>query len=132
MNLTKRFLQAVFAVVFAVSTLVIAAAPASAATHTIKMGADNGMLVFEPNNLTVGAGDTVSWAINKMPPHNVVFDSANAPDAALAKAMSNTKMMFAAGETYDVTIPADATSGTYTYFCSPHRGAGMIGKLTIQ
>lgn len=132
MNLTKRFLQAVFAVVFAVSTLVIAAAPASAATHTVKMGADNGMLVFEPNNLEVSAGDTVSWAINKMPPHNVVFDDSNAPDAALAKAMSNTKMMFAAGDTYDVTIPADAAAGTYTYFCSPHRGAGMIGKLTIK
>jgi plastocyanin len=132
MNLTKRFLQAVFAVVFAVSTLVIAADPASAASYTVKMGADNGMLVFEPNNLEVSAGDTVSWAINKMPPHNVVFDDSKAPDAALAKAMSNTKMMFAAGETYDVTIPADATPGTYTYFCSPHRGAGMIGKLTIK
>ncbi|MGD1902443.1 MAG: plastocyanin [Geitlerinemataceae cyanobacterium] len=132
MNLTKRFLQAVFAAVFAIGTLVIAAAPASASSYTIKMGADNGMLAFEPKDLTVSAGDTVSWQINKMPPHNVVFDDGKAPDADLAKAMSNTKMMFASGDTYDVTIPADATPGTYTYFCSPHRGAGMLGKLTIQ
>jgi len=132
MTLSKRFLQAVFAAIFAISTLVIAAAPASAASYSVKMGADNGMLAFEPKELTVSAGDTVSWEINKMPPHNVVFDDSNAPDAGLAKEMSNTKMMFASGDTYDVTIPDDATPGTYTYFCSPHRGAGMIGKLTIQ
>jgi len=132
MNLTKRFFQAMFALVLTVGTLFMAAAPAAAASHTIKMGADNGMLVFEPNTLEVSPGDTVAWTINKMPPHNIVFDEANAPSADVAKALSNSKMMFTAGETFEATIPSDAAAGTYTYFCSPHRGAGMIGKLVVK
>ncbi|NJR65870.1 MAG: plastocyanin, partial [Leptolyngbyaceae cyanobacterium CRU_2_3] len=24
------------------------------------------------------------------------------------------------------------TPGTYSYYCAPHRGAGMVGKITVQ
>ena len=56
------------------TTFLMMAAPASAETFTVKMGADNGMLAFEPANLTVKAGDTVKWVNNKLPPHNVMFE----------------------------------------------------------
>lgn len=106
--------------------------PAAADTQTIKMGADNGMLAFQPQTVEVSPGDTVKWVINKLPPHNVVFDSASAPDAALAQKLSSNKLAYAAGDGYEVAIPEDATPGTYSYYCTPHRGAGMIGKLVIK
>ncbi|NER81317.1 MAG: plastocyanin, partial [Leptolyngbya sp. SIO1D8] len=70
---------ACLALVLVVATLVTAAAPAFAADYEVKMGSDSGLLVFEPANLTVKAGDTVTWVNNKMAPHNVVFDGNQIP-----------------------------------------------------
>ncbi|MFP4220692.1 MAG: plastocyanin [Phormidium sp.] len=130
--MSNRLIQAFFAVVLVISSFAMSVAPAAAADVTIKMGADNGMLAFEPATVEVSPGDTVHWVINKLPPHNVVFDEANSADAGVAKQLSNTKLAYSAGDGYDVTIPEDATPGTYNYFCTPHRGAGMMAKLIIK
>ena len=42
----------------------IAAAPALAGP-TIKLGSDSGQLVFDPSEVTVAVGDTVTWVNNK-------------------------------------------------------------------
>lgn len=125
------FLSTIFLIV---SSFVFSVAPAAAETVTVKMGADNGQLLFVPASVTVKPGDTVKWEMNKLGPHNAVFDTAGIPggDAALATKLSKSKLMFNAGETYETTIPADAPAGTYTYFCQPHRGAGMVGKIVVE
>lgn len=125
------FLSAFFLIV---SSFVFSVAPAAAETFTVKMGADNGQLLFEPASITVKPGDTVKWEMNKLGPHNAVFDTAGIPggDAAIATKLSKSKLMFNAGESYETTIPADAPVGTYTYFCQPHRGAGMVGKIVVE
>lgn len=46
---------------------------ANAAT-TIKAGSDGGGLVFEPSEVTIKAGDSVTWKNNAGFPHNIVFD----------------------------------------------------------
>ena len=114
-------------------TFFLAAAPASAETYTIKMGADNGMLAFEPANVTVKSGDVVQWVNNKLPPHNIVFDAANVPtkSADLAKELSHPQLLYTAGEEVKLEIK-DLPAGTYTYYCQPHRGAGMVGKITVE
>lgn len=116
-----------------VSSLFLSPSPAAAATHTVKMGGDTGMLVFQPDKLSVKPGDTVQFVVNKVPPHNVIFDDTAIPgkDKALAKSLSHQNMEMTPGSNFEVTIPKDAPAGEYTYFCAPHRSAGMVGKLIV-
>jgi plastocyanin len=130
----RRPLLALLTVLIVVGSFFLSAAPASAETYTVKMGADNGMLVFSPDKLTVKPGDTVKWVINKVPPHNIVFDDKLVPgkDKALAKSLSHPQLEMTPGAGYQLTIPQDIPAGEYTYFCAPHRSAGMVGKLTVE
>jgi plastocyanin len=123
-----------FAVVVMLSSLVLMVSPAAAETHTVKMGSDNGMLKFEPANITVHAGDTVKWVNNKLPPHNVLFDDKQVPgaDKALAAKLNHSQLVFSPGESFSVTFTDDFPTGSYSYYCAPHRGAGMAGKITVE
>jgi len=129
----RRFCFTLLAVVLVVGSVFVSVAPASAAEYTVKMGSDKGMLVFEPAKLAVKPGDTVKWVVNNAPPHNVIFDAKAIPgqDKALAKSLSHPKMEMSPGKGYDLTIPSDLPAGEYTYFCAPHRSAGMVGQLVV-
>jgi plastocyanin len=105
-----------------VGSFLTAMSPAAADTVTVKMGTDSGQLAFEPSTVTIKAGDTVKWVNNKLPPHNVVFEG----DAANK---SHQQLMFSPGESYEATFD---TPGTYSYYCAPHRGAGMAGKVVVE
>ena len=118
-------------VLLAIATFAISAAPASASTVEVKMGAASGLLQFVPSEVTVSPGDTVKFVMNKLGPHNVVFDQTPG-GADLAKSLSYDKLLFAPGESANVDIPSDAPTGTYSYYCTPHRGAGMAGKIIVQ
>jgi plastocyanin len=113
---------ALCAVALVIGSFFMAVSPAAAETYTVKMGADSGMLAFEPSTLTIKAGDIVKWVNNKLPPHNVMFEGA-------AANKSHDQLMFSPGESYEATFDAP---GTYSYYCSPHRGAGMAGKIVVQ
>ncbi len=109
----------------AVTLFIGTIAPAQAATVQVKMGADNGMLAFEPSKVTIKAGDTVQWVNNKLSPHNVVFDSS----AKDADKFTHKGLAFAPGETFEATF---SEAGTYDYYCEPHRGAGMKGSIIVE
>ncbi|MGQ4649706.1 plastocyanin [Lyngbya aestuarii] len=113
-------------VVLVVASFALTASPAAAETYTVKMGADSGMLQFVPSTVKAKPGDTIKWQMNKLAPHNVVFDG------DLAKSMSKDKLLFAPGESYESKIPEGTPSGEYTFYCQPHRGAGMVGKLVVE
>ena len=109
-----------------VASFAMSASPAAAETYTVKMGADNGMLNFVPSTVEAKPGDKIKWENNKLAPHNAVFaDSA-------AKSMSHKQLLFSPGESYVTQIPDDLTPGTYEFYCEPHRGAGMVGKLIVK
>jgi plastocyanin len=132
-RVAQRLGIAVLSVLLLVGTLTLISAPASATNYDIKMGNDAGLLVFEPNTVTVKPGDTVTWVNNKMAPHNVVFDEAtSSADKALADAISHTQLTFAPGESYSTTFTDDMPAGTYSYYCAPHRGAGMVAKVVLE
>jgi len=116
----------------ALGTFALSANPAQAETYQVKMGSDKAQLVFEPAQFTVHPGDTVEFVMNKVAPHNVVFDPTLSADAALAKSFSMSKLLFAPGTSYSVTIPEDAEKGAYPFYCTPHRGAGMNGKMIVE
>jgi plastocyanin len=122
---------ALTAVALVAASCLLVASPANAANYEVKMGSDSGLLVFEPATLTVKAGDTVTWVNNKMAPHNVVFDENTVPGGkAVADKLSHAQLTFAPGESYSSTFDVD--SGEYTYYCAPHRGAGMVGKIVVE
>ncbi len=95
--------------------------PALAATYEVKMGTDAGQLGFDPSTLTIKAGDTVKWVNNKLSPHNVAFE-----DSSLE---SHKQLLFSPGDSVETTFP---NPGTYSYYCEPHRGAGMVGKIIVE
>lgn len=130
----RRLSLALLTMVLVASSFVLMASPAAAETYTVKLGADNGMLQFQPKKLTIKPGDTIKWVNNKVPPHNVVFDGAKNPakSADLAKALSHKKLLMGPGDTYETKFPADAAPGEYPFYCEPHRGAGMQGVITVQ
>jgi plastocyanin len=132
-SVAKRLFLACAALLLVIGTVFASATPASAASYTVKMGADNGLLAFEPAKLAVKPGDTVKWVINKVPPHNVVFDVSNIPggNKELATSLSHKKLEMSPGNSIEITIPADAEAGEYSYYCEPHRGAGMVGKIVV-
>jgi plastocyanin len=130
----RRLSLAVLTVLLVVSSFAVFTPSAAAETYTVKLGSDKGLLAFEPAKLTIKAGDTIEWKNNKVPPHNVVFDAAKNPakSADLAKALTHKQLLMSPGQTQTTTFPADAPAGEYTFYCEPHRGAGMVGKIIVE
>jgi plastocyanin len=130
----RRLSLALLTVIVIFGSFAVFTPTASAETYTIKLGTDRGLLQFEPKKLTVKAGDTIEWKNNKVPPHNVVFDAKKNPtkNAALAKSLSHKKLLMSPGQKVTTVIPADATPGSYTFYCEPHRGAGMVGQIIVE
>ena len=64
----------------AVATAVSLSLSGVASAVDVKLGSDGGALVFEPSEVTISAGDTVTWINNVGYPHNVVFDEDEIPD----------------------------------------------------
>ncbi len=100
---------------------VLGVASAQAKTVEVKLGTDAGMLAFEPSTVTISTGDSVKFVNNKLAPHNAVFEGHDE--------LSHPDLAFAPGESWQETF---STAGTYDYYCEPHRGAGMVGKVVVN
>ena len=101
--------------------LVFGVASVQAKTVEVKLGTDAGMLAFEPSTVTISTGDSVKFVNNKLAPHNAVFEGHDE--------LSHPDLAFAPGESWEETF---STAGTYNYYCEPHRGAGMVGKVVVN
>lgn len=103
-------------------------APLSPNTTVVNVGSDPpGSLIFDPETVTIKSGDTVSWVNVDGIPHDVVFKTV--PEGADAEALSHKKLWSTIGESANSTF---TVPGEYDYFCSPHLGAGMIGKIIVE
>tara|TARA_Y100000589_G_scaffold280845_1_gene277449 strand:+ start:2206 stop:2556 length:351 start_codon:yes stop_codon:yes gene_type:complete len=115
-------LRSIFSSFFAiVLTIGLGISSVSAATVEVKLGTDAGMLAFEPSTINISEGDTVKFINNKLAPHNAVFDG--------HEEYSHADLAFAPGESWEETF---TTAGTYEFYCEPHRGAGMVGKVVVE
>ncbi|AFY36066.1 plastocyanin [Calothrix sp. PCC 7507] len=130
----RRIGLAVLTALLVVSSFAVFTPSAAAETYQVKLGSDKGLLAFQPKTLTIKPGDTIQWVNNKVPPHNVVFDSTKNPAQSkeLAKSLSHTKLLLNPGQKLETTFPVDAPPGEYTFYCQPHRGAGMVGKIVVE
>ena len=93
--------------------------PKMAFAAEIQMGS-GGNLVFEPNELTVSVGESVTFTNGDLPPHNMVV--ADHPE------LSHPDLMFVGGEEILVTFD---NPGDYEFQCEPHTGAGMKGVIHV-
>merc|ERR1711904_711921 len=101
----------------------------SPVTHAqILLGSDSGGLVFVPDSISVKAGEKITYKNNAGFPHNIVFDEDNVPEGVDAGKISREDYLNAPGETYEVSFDK---AGEYSYYCEPHQGAGMKGKITV-
>lgn len=120
-SFAKKLGLALASLMFVVGSLFMTASPAAADTVTVKMGSDGGQLVFDPKVVTIKAGDTVKWVNNKAFPHNIVFDGHDE--------LSHKKLAQKPKAELESTFNE---AGEFSYYCSPHRGAGMQGKVIVQ
>jgi pseudoazurin len=103
--------------------LIIAAVlstPSLAAEISIEMlnkDADGNRMVFSQEIAKVEVGDTVTW-LPASKGHNVEMIS------------SPNKMKFKSKNSKEVKITFD-TPGIYYYWCTPHKGMGMIGLVVV-
>ena len=112
----KTFIQTLWVMLIAFAVLLM---PRMAYAAEITMGS-GGNLVFEPSEITISAGETVTFTNGDLPPHNMQV--ADHPE------LSHSDLAFAAGDSFDVTFPE---AGDYNIQCDPHAGAGMKGVIHV-
>ncbi|KHL91164.1 hypothetical protein QW71_36245 [Paenibacillus sp. IHB B 3415] len=114
-----------------VATAASAILAGNAMAIEVLLGSSDGGLVFEPSSFSVAAGEKIVFKNNAGFPHNVVFDEDEVPSGVDATkiSMSDEDLLNAPGETYAVTL---TEKGSYGFYCTPHQGAGMVGKVTVN
>jgi len=94
--------------------------------NTVLVGPEN-QLVYEPAELTVAVGDEVTW-VWESDTHNVV-PSSQPEGANWSGTEGGDDQLYDEGHEYSYTFE---TAGTYEYYCSPHRSAGMTGTVIVE
>jgi pseudoazurin len=115
-NLSKEYQMKLYALVIAF----FLSTPAFAADLAIEMlnkDADGNKMVFSQEVVKVEIGDTVTW-LPSSKGHNVEMIS------------SPNKMKFKSKNGKEAKITFD-TPGIYYYWCTPHKGMGMIGLVVV-
>ncbi|KAF5740906.1 putative Plastocyanin A chloroplast precursor [Tripterygium wilfordii] len=114
-----------------VATAASAVLASNAMAIEVLLGGGDGSLAFVPNSFSVSSGEKIVFKNNAGFPHNVVFDEDEIPSGVDASkiSMSEEDLLNAPGETYAVTL---TEKGSYSFYCSPHQGAGMVGKVTVN
>lgn len=119
------------AAVAAVAVSASALLASNALAFEVLLGDNDGGLAFEPATFSVPAGEKIVFKNNRGFPHNVVFDEDEVPSGVdVSKiSMGEDDYLNAGGEIYAVTL---TEKGTYSFYCAPHQGAGMVGKVTVE
>ena len=95
---------------------------------------------FDPSNITIKAGDVISFHNKTGGPHNVSFWPDSIPAGAADVLKKNMPDQMAPLEAPLLTEPdavykvsfAGAPTGEYKFYCLPHLALGMKGKVTVQ
>ncbi len=81
---------------------------------------DNEIMVFSKKIVRIDVGDTVFWKTTDKG-HNVEFLKTGVPEG-----VEKFKSKYNVDVEYKFTIP-----GIYAYWCTPHKGMGMIGFVVV-
>ena len=113
----KTFIQTLWIMLISAAVIFM---PRMAYAAEITMGS-GGNLVFDPSELTIAAGESVTVTNGDLPPHNFVV--ADHPE------LSHPDLAFTGGESFTVTFDEP---GDYEFQCEPHAGAGMKGVIHVS
>ena len=104
------------------ATTVFVSVSASAADQTIEMlnKLEKENMVFSKKIVSIDAGDTVFWKATKAG-HNVEFIKGGVPEG-----VDKFRSKLSKDTEYKFEIP-----GIYAYWCTPHKGMGMIGFIVV-
>ncbi len=116
-NVTRCFLASLL--------LCLSGSVARAANFTVNAGA--GGLVFWPSNLTVSAGDTVTWVFSGGFSHNTRATSCVGSANCSADLWNSGNPVPSGSFSHTFSSP-----GTYFYQCDPHAMDGMIGMIVVN
>jgi pseudoazurin len=113
MKSLKLFLSIIF-------TIVITNVSAADVTLEMlnKLGKET--MVFSEKVVKINVGDTVFWKATDKG-HNVEFIKGGTPEG-----VGKFKSKYNVDTEYKFTIP-----GIYAYWCTPHKGMGMIGFVVV-
>jgi plastocyanin len=92
---------------------------------------------FSPADLTIAAGQTVTWINDSAMPHTATDDPEQNPVASAHPEYAQLpdgaepwdSGVLQPGESFSYTFTAP---GTYHYFCLPHVLSGMVGTITVE
>ena len=114
--------QKLLSLLIILTILSIISVSASAADQTVemlnKLGKEN--MVFSKKIVKVDIGDTVFWKSTKAG-HNVEFIKNGVP-----KGVEKFRSKLSKDAEYKFEIP-----GIYAYWCTPHKGMGMVGFVIV-
>ena len=105
---------------YALPLLALLSTPSLAADLSIEMlnkDADGNKMVYSQEIAKISVGDTVTW-LPTSKGHNV--EMVASPNNMQFKSKNNKKVEI----TFD-------TPGIYYYWCTPHKGMGMIGLIVV-
>ena len=105
----------------------------SGGSNTVMMVTEGSEYYFDPIGLFVESGETVTFEIQSGSHSATAYKEGTSsasvtriPDGAEA---FNSEVLSEQGATYDYTFE---TTGTYDYFCIPHKTQGMVGRIVVS
>jgi plastocyanin len=83
---------------------------------------------WEPANLTIKPGESVTFRVTGGPPHPVASGTSAQSDKRFDDSKCGTAQMSKVGDSCTVRFPR---AGTFPYVCSVHLSLGMKGTITV-
>lgn len=100
--------------------------PGAGTTEVVAVG-PGGDFVYDPETVQIQPGATVRWEWES-DFHNVVPEEI--PDGATWEGTpGGASTTYDTGYTYSYTF---TETGTYSYYCQPHRQQGMVGEVVVS
>ena len=102
------------------------------ATNTVQMVTESGSYYFDPIGLFVEPGTTVTWTIQSGSHSSTAYAEGNGA-ASVTRIPQGAEpwdsgILSEQGATFTHTFE---TTGTYDYFCTPHKALGMVGRIVV-
>ena len=111
-----------------IAALSLAAIRLEAADHHVSVGGAS--VRFDPQEITINAGDTVTWVSSSAQPHNVHAndDSFRCADGCDGDGHGGSGVPRVGPWSATLAFPH---AGTFGYRCDPHASYGMVGVVHV-
>jgi plastocyanin len=123
-----RLLLLLLAVALIGAGLLLVAGPAAAQAQSRAEVNGTAASKWEPANVTIRPGGSVTFTVQGTPPHPVGSGTSPPGDDEFDASDCQLDQMSKVGDSCTVRFPRE---GTYPYFCEVHFAQGMTGTITV-